>query len=214
MDWRCYIFRLNVRGISGTHKMKGQIILSFFLSIMALNSCTSSDYAPKPRGYYHIELPKKAYKSFDRNCPFSFDYPVYAKVVADGGTDTRPCWYNLSFARFNARLHMTYYDINSKNEYQGLIEDARTLAFKHTVKANAIDQKIINYPEKKLYGVYYAIEGNTASSVQFFLTDSIGHYFRAALYFNEKPQYDSIQPVVSFIKEDLDRMIDTFKWKN
>ena len=109
---------------------------------------------------------------------------------------------------------MTYYDMNSKDEYYGLVEDARTLAFKHTVKANAIDQKIINYPEKKLYGIYYAIEGNTASSLQFFLTDSVGHYFRAALYFNERPQYDSIQPVVSFIKEDIDRMIDTFKWKN
>ncbi len=93
-----------------------------------------------------------------------------------------------------------------------LVEYARELAFKHTVKANAIDQKIINYPDKKVYGVYYAIDGNTASSVQFFLTDSVNHYFRGALYFNERPQYDSIQPVVSFLKEDIDVMIKTFTW--
>jgi gliding motility-associated lipoprotein GldD len=109
---------------------------------------------------------------------------------------------------------MTYYDVLSKNEYEGLVEDARTFAFKHTVKANAIDQKLINYPDRKVYGIYYAIEGNTASSVQFFLTDSVKHYFRGALYFNERPQYDSIQPVVAFIKKDLDKMISTFKWNN
>ncbi|RYE42217.1 MAG: gliding motility lipoprotein GldD [Sphingobacteriales bacterium] len=194
--------------------MKGQIIFAFFLFFIVSSSCTNSNYSPKPRGYFNIELPEKAYKHFDTSCPFTFDYPVYANVMADNGKDTQPCWYSLSFARFNARLHMTYYGVGSENEYYALVEDARTLAFKHTVKANAIDQKIINYPDKKLYGIYYAIEGNTASSVQFFLTDSVGHYFRAALYFNEKPQYDSIQPVVTFIKEDIDRMIDTFKWKN
>lgn len=109
---------------------------------------------------------------------------------------------------------MTYYDISSKKEYENLIEDARTFAFKHTVKANSIDQRVIHRPDQKVYGIYYSIEGNTASSVQFFLTDSVKHYFRGALYFNERPQYDSIQPVVNFIKKDIDRMIDTFKWKN
>jgi len=189
--------------------------ITFFcvsMLIMSLYACTGRDYSPKPRGYFNIEMPKKKYTTFNNGCAFSFDYPVYAEMLKDSSRDTRPCWYNLSFNRFNARLHLTYYDISSKKEYEGLIEDARTFAFKHTVKANSIDQRLINYPEKKVYGVYYAIEGNTASSVQFFLTDSTKHYFRGALYFNERPQYDSIQPVVSFIKKDIDRMISTFKW--
>jgi gliding motility-associated lipoprotein GldD len=188
----------------------------FYLAMVSilLFACNGNSYSPKPRGYFNIEFPEKEYRPFDKNCPFTFDYPVYAEIEADNNKDARSCWYNLSFPRFNGRLHLTYYDVTSKKEYEGLAEDARTFAFKHTVKANAIDQKVINYPEKKVYGIYYAIEGNTASSVQFFLTDSTKHYFRAALYFNEKPQYDSIQPVVSFIKKDIDRMISTFRWKN
>nr|WP_068889956.1 gliding motility lipoprotein GldD [Pedobacter panaciterrae] len=186
-----------------------------FMLIVLLSACTSgSEYSPKPRGYFNIEMPKKVYRTFNNGCAFSFEYPVYAEMLKDSSKDTRPCWYNLSFSQFNGRLHLTYYDVSSKKEYEGLVEDARTFAFKHTVKANSIDQKLINYPEKKVYGVYYAIEGNTASSVQFFLTDSTKHYFRGALYFNERPQYDSIQPVVSFIKKDIDRMIGTFKWIN
>jgi len=194
--------------------MKRYFFLFFCACILAFSACNSNNYTPKPRGYFKIDFPAKSYQSFDKGCSFSFDYPTYANLVADSSAGTQPCWFNLAFPQFNGRLHLTYYDVTSKGEYENLVEDARTFAFKHTVKANAIDQKVINYPEKKVYGIYYAIEGNTASSVQFFLTDSTKHYFRAALYFNERPQYDSIQPVVNFIKKDLDRMISTFKWKN
>jgi gliding motility-associated lipoprotein GldD len=186
----------------------------FFALVMAFSACTSNNYSPKPRGYFHIEFPAKKYQTFKSDCAYTFDYPVYAQMQPDQSADTRPCWYNLSFPQFNGRLHLTYYDVSSKKEYERLVEDAHTFAFKHTVKANSIDQKVIGYPENRVYGVYYAIEGNTASSVQFFLTDSVKHYFRAALYFNERPQYDSIQPVVAFIKKDIDEMIRTFKWKN
>lgn len=187
-------------------------LICFLLCCTA--ACTNESYSPKPRGYFQISFPKKEYQSYHTGCPFTFDYPTYAKIGPDQERDAGNCWNNLNFPRFNARLHLTYYDVSSAKEYYGLVEDARTLAFKHTVKANAIDQKLINFPERKVYGVYYAIEGNTASSVQFFLTDSAKHYFRGALYFNERPQYDSIAPVVSFIKKDIDRMIDTFRWKN
>ncbi|MEJ7556845.1 MAG: gliding motility lipoprotein GldD [Pedobacter sp.] len=194
--------------------MRGFIVLIFMGFVAMLSSCGGESYSPKPRAYYKIEFPKKEYRIFDKGCAYSFEYPVYADMVAEGGNPGAPCWYNLYFKQFNGKLHMTYYDVLSRNEYEGLVEDARTFAFKHTVKANAIDQKLINYPDKKVYGIYYAIDGNTASSVQFFLTDSVKHYFRGALYFNERPQYDSIQPVVAFIKQDLDRMISTFKWNN
>lgn len=194
--------------------MKMYFFLFAFVCLLAFSACNRNSYTPKPRGYFKIDFPVKSYQLYDNECPFSFEYPDYANMVADNTKGAEPCWYNLTFPQFNGRLHLTYYGISSKKEYENLIEDARTFAFKHTVKANAIDQKVINYPEKKVYGVYYAIEGNTASSVQFFLTDSLKHYFRAALYFNERPRYDSIQPVVSFIKKDLDRMISTFKWKN
>jgi len=193
--------------------MKTSLLSIICLVLCCAAACTNESYSPKPRGYYHIAFPKKAYVAYSGGCPFTFDYPVYADMQADQNRGADPCWKNLNFPGFNARLHLTYYDVSSANEYYSLVEDARTLAFKHTVKANAIDQKLINFPEKKLYGIYYSIEGNTASSLQFFLTDSAKHYFRGALYFNERPQYDSVAPVVSFIKKDIERMIDTFKWK-
>lgn len=184
-----------------------------FILLLILTACGGHDYSPKPKAYYRIEFPKKQYTEFKQPVPFSFEYPIYANIEQDRSRDAHKDWYNLHFKQFNGFLHLTYYDVSGKGEYDEMVEDARKLAFKHTIKATAIDQKLINYPDRRVYGIYYAIEGNTASSVQFFLTDSAKHYFRGALYFNERPQYDSIEPVVKFIKKDIDKMISTFRWK-
>lgn len=191
-----------------------QIIFLPFTLLLGFSACRNNDYSPKPKAYYRIEFPEKSYHTFNAPVPFGFSYPVYASVEQDNSRDARANWYNLHFKQFNGYLHLTYYDVYGKEAFNEMVEDARKLAFKHTIKASAIDQKLINYPEKKVYGIYYAIEGNTASSVQFFLTDSMKHYFRGALYFNERPQYDSIAPVIKFIKTDIDTLISTFKWKN
>ncbi len=192
--------------------MRNNILILFICLLLC--ACTSDSVnTPKPKGYYRINLPKKAYRMFNGNCPFTFEYPVYAEMVPDTDKNAQPCWNNLNFPQFNGQIHLTYHGVFSEKAYNNMTELARVLAMKHTIKASAIDQKLISYPYKKVYGIYYAIEGNTASSVQFFLTDSAKHYVRGALYFNERPQYDSIQPVIRFIKKDIDRMIETFKWK-
>lgn len=185
-------------------------ILFFICSILV--SC-SADYTPKPRGYFRIDLPEKKYQTYSSGCPYTFDYPVYAQVQPDKNREAKPCWLDVSYPGFNGRIHLSYQSINSEKQFNQLIEDARTFAFKHTVKATAIDEAMISYPDRKVYGIYYSIEGNTASSVQFFLTDSTQNYLRGALYFNEQPRLDSIKPVLDFIKKDIDLMIKTFKWK-
>lgn len=189
--------------------------LYLLLLAFAISSCAgSSDYSPKPRGYFRIEYPKKNYLNFKQNPHYSFDYPAYAKMLVDSTEAQQANWYNLSFPQFNAKLHISYYEFGSKEEFNKLVEDARKLAFKHTVKATGIDEGRINIPERKVYGIYYSISGNTASSTQFILTDSAKNFLRGALYFNEKPQEDSIQPIIDFIKVDIDRMIKTFKWQS
>jgi hypothetical protein len=47
----------------------------------------------------------------------------------------------------------------------------------------------------------------------FTVTDSTRHYLRGALYFNSEPRLDSIQPVLTFLKKDVDVLIKTLKWK-
>lgn len=193
--------------------MNRNFLLGLFSSCILVHSC-AGDYTPKSRSYFRIDFPEKKYQSYSGDCPYSFDFPVYAQILPDKDKEAKPCWIDVYYPQFNGRIHISYQSFSSREQFNQLVEDARTFAFKHTVKATAIDEAMISYPEKKVYGIYYSIDGNTASSVQFFLTDSTKNYLRGALYFNEQPRLDSIQPVLDFIKKDVDQMIKTFKWKN
>lgn len=191
----------------------GAITLLILASAILLNVSCTENYAPKPRGFFRINLPEKSYQRYAGPCPFSFEYPSYSIISPDSSINAEPCWQNISLPQFNATIHLSYHPIKSAENLNELSEDSRTFAFKHTSKATSIDEARINNPEKKIYGIYYTIEGNTASFAQFYLTDSTRHYLRAALYFNEEPRADSIKPVLSFIKKDMDMLIKSFNWK-
>ena len=189
-------------------------IALLLVSLCFLAACNGNhDYSPKPRGYFRINFPKKTYRQYEEGCPFTFVYPQYAKIEPDTKPDAKPCWLNLQFPQFEGTLHLSYEHINSQKEFEQLIEDAHKLSFKHTVKATSIDQGVISYPDWKVYGIYYTIDGNAASSVQFYLTDSTKNYIRGALYFYTEPRLDSIQPVLNFVKQDVNLMIKSFRWK-
>lgn len=189
------------------------IFIVIVLSITGFPGCTAH-YTPKPRGFFRIDLPEKAYQPLSlSSCPFVFDLPVYAVMEPDRSIDAQPCWADILFEQFNARIHLSYLPIDDDTPLDELVEDARTFAFKHTIKATAIDQQRISRPEDDVYGLKYEIRGNTASSIQFFVTDSARHYLRGALYFNEKPRLDSIQPVLDFIRADIDVLVQSIRWK-
>jgi gliding motility-associated lipoprotein GldD len=205
--------------------------LSFlFIALFFVSAChsNSNDYTPKPRGYFRIVFPKKEYQRFDSSYPFSFLYPKYAVIENDSNLAKDKKYIdpkhkrllnmkylmNMQFPQFHGTLHLSYESITSKEVFEKLIEDSHSFAYKHTVKASGIRQELIYNPQAKIFGIYYTIGGNAASSAQFFLTDSTRNYIRGALYFNSEPRLDSIQPVLDFVKKDMDVMIGSFKWKN
>ncbi len=146
-----------------------------------------------------------------QSVPYTFEYPSYGKIVPDTDYITEPCWINIDFPEFDGKIHISYKEVNQNlNDF---IEDSRTLTYKHTIKAEAIKETVYTNPERKVHGILYDIKGNAASSIQFYLTDSNAHFLRGALYFNVQPDRDSLAPVISFIREDIIHMVESFAWK-
>jgi gliding motility-associated lipoprotein GldD len=188
-----------------------QLAKGFWLFLFLCIAGCEGSYTPKPRGYFRIQFPKKEYLQYKADAPYTFEYPAYAIVSKDTDRNTEPYWINIYFPKYKGQLHVSYKAL--KNDLNKYIEDSRTLAYKHTVKADAIDEEPIQTPYH-VSGILYAIEGNTASSTQFYITDSTKHFLRASLYFNIPPKSDSLAPVLQFIKKDIAHMIQTFKWKD
>jgi gliding motility-associated lipoprotein GldD len=178
-----------------------------------LGSCGGDDeYSPKPKGYFRIDLPKKSYQVYDQDCPFSFEYPRYARIVHDPERLAEPCWLNFEFPRFGATLHLSYKDLN--HDALNYIKDSWDLVQKHISKASAMNNEEVARKNEKVFGLVFNIEGNAASPLQFYLTDSTRHFIRGALYFSAVPNKDSIGPVYEFIRADIAHMIQTFRWKD
>jgi gliding motility-associated lipoprotein GldD len=179
--------------------------------LAGLTACEGS-YSPKPRGYFRIDLPKKTYESFDTSFPFTFDYPSYAKITPDYQSPNEKYWINIEFPNFKGSLHISYKTINGN--LINYLEDSRSLVMKHIPKASSIQDSMIYLPGQSVYGMIYHIQGaGVASPTQFFLTDSTSHFLRGALYFNIRPNNDSLAPVISFVNQDITRLINSFRWK-
>lgn len=99
-----------------------------------------------------------------------------------------------------------------ENTLDKLIGDAFILASKHNVKADFREEVLIRKPNH-VNGLMFNIEGPVASSINFYLTDSINHFVRASLYFKNTVNPDSIAPVLDFVREDIEKIITTFEWK-
>ena len=189
-------------------------ILIVLLSIGALSSCGDDDedvFTPKPKGYFRIDFPEKKYRLYDSICPYSFEIPTYSFINNDKHKGADPCWINVNFPKFNAQVHLSYKEVN--NNLDTFLMDSRDFAIKHQVKATGLDETVIIRDSARVFGLVYDISGNTASNVQFYLTDSTHHFMRGALYFNSIPNIDSLKIVVDYLRKDIVHMIQTFKWK-
>jgi gliding motility-associated lipoprotein GldD len=191
-------------------------LILLILAIVSFSGCKEV-LVPKPKGYFRIDLPQKEYVMFnetnqDNNLPLKFEYPAYGNISEKGDEKSEPGWFNIEFPAFKARIYLTYKDV--EGDLESLIEQTYTMNVKnHITKADAINEQLIYDNENRIFGILYDLKGNTASAVQFYVTDSINHYLRGSLYFESEPNADSLAPVIDFFRDDVIHLIETLKWK-
>jgi len=197
--------------------LKFLLIIGLTLASFTIQSCGEEViYSPKPRAFPKVDYPEKAYQPFDKEyCTFTFDYPEYANIEQDTlffeEQTAHPCWFDITIPSLDARIHCSYYPITKENPFDKLNGDAFDLANKHNLKANYIDDLVIQKPNG-VSGIAFNLEGEVASPFQFYLTDSTTHFLRGALYFNTQSRPDSLAPVKDFVKTDIMHLINTFEW--
>ena len=180
------------------------------LAAFALASCGRS-YVPKPYGYYRLNLPEQQYQLFDSaTMPFRFELSESAYVQPMSGQN-EGLWFDIVYPELRARINCTYKPVNG--HLAELSKDAQEFVYKHASLASSIPEQGFENPERGMYGVFYAIRGNTASPFQFYMTDSTRHFLRGAVYFNCVPNQDSLAPAFDYMEEDLRHLIETLEWK-
>ncbi|WP_222166808.1 gliding motility lipoprotein GldD [Edaphocola aurantiacus] len=186
-------------------------------SFIFVTSCKPEPSMPKPRGYFKIDLPEThAYKTFDSaGFPFRFEYPVYGKVVQDLNLikeEHQPYWINVNFPGINAMIYLSYKAIAPGADLNDLVRESYKLTNAHNKKADFIDAPAFT-TKSGMEGVFYTVGGNAASVYQFYVTDKTKHFIRGSLYFNSAPNADSIAPAATFLKKDIEHLIETLQFR-
>ncbi len=184
------------------------------LALLLCVSCTKGN-APKPYGYYRISVPDTAYIPFSlsreegRGEAYPYTFALSKNAVVQPRND-EPYWINVYYPALDATIHCSYKKVD--HNLRELTDDALDFVYRNASFANAIPECEYSHPEVNVYGVLFDLEGNTASSCQFFITDSVHHFFRASVYCNCPPNADSLAPVYQYLRTDVIKMVETFEW--
>lgn len=187
------------------------------LLLVFIASCRPPVYIPKPAGYFRLDTPAAhQYKVFDEpGFPYTFEYPVYGVIARDtqfthDRVDNR-YWINIFFPSMNGVINLTYKRFSNLAGFDSLINESYGLSFVH----NKVTDGMVPYDVHTPYasGVLYVVGGNVASKYQFTLTDSVKHFLRGALYFDVTPNADSLKPATDFMKQDIEHLFWTLRWR-
>ncbi|RMB56426.1 gliding motility lipoprotein GldD [Dokdonia sinensis] len=181
--------------------------LHFIIVAIALIVCScGGDVIPKPQGFLSLEYPAPIYEKIASACDYSFEKNNLGTVRFKDD-----CSAVIDYPKLDASLFITYRKVTGNIET--LLRDAQKLTYEHVRKAdNIAEEKYIN-DQQNAYGMFYDVLGNAASQSQFYVTDSTNHFLTGSIYFNVKPNYDSIYPAAVYLKNDIRRLMETVEWE-
>ena len=184
----------------------GFLVLWVLLLCIGFTAC-SDPVVPRSYAYPRFDFPAKVYRHLDTTLPYTFDMPTYAHLRIDPDGMAQ----DIEIPQYKATIYLTYY--NRAAALDTLTENARTLTYKHATRADAINEQHHEDPERHVYAMLYRVEGDVATSVQFYATDSVSHFLRGTLYFYCVPNADSLAPAIDFFSKDVVRLIESLAWK-
>lgn len=183
-----------------------------FVSLLACCSC--AEYTPKPRGYFRIEPGDANYLPLPLNdLPYTFTISGLSAVELPPIENIADSWINISYPSLGAKIYCSYLPITPST--LGMAErESRKLVERQAKYLDSVSETSYSNPDKRVYGTLFLLGDESASPIQFMLTDSVSRFFRGALYYDCKTNADSLAPVTEYIKNDILELIQSFSWKN
>lgn len=178
-----------------------------FLSILVLSISCTDEVLPKPNAFLRLDYPMASYQKVVSECPYNIQISQNSYIEFQND-----CWAKIHYPNLKATIHLTYRRVD--NNLEEVLKEVEKLTFEHTVKADVINARPFVNQQKKIFGKIINVEGDVASNIQFHATDSVKNVLFGALYFEVRPNYDSILPAIKYIEMDIKNLMENIEWKN
>ena len=208
------------------------------VAALLLAGCGGGDYTPKPQAYLRIDMPEHEYFLLDTMRSNPGDTMVCPNgdtaIALTGSINTFPfifeankCiewtekdapkgerWVDLMYPQWDGVVYLTYKRLRNAADLRGQIDTSSRMLEKHYQLASGVEEQFYEDAENRVYGTVYHLKGNkVATTCQFWATDSVHHYLRGALFLNCTPNNDSLAPVLNYIQEDIEHLMETLRWR-
>ncbi len=182
--------------------------LLILIILLSCNAC-QDNVQPKPKAYLALEYPTPKYTKLKTNCPYVFEVNTLTKIKTS--RTGNPCWLNIEYPEMKGTIFITYRRVD--NNLRSLLIDAQKLPLEHTSKADEIEVDTYTNEKHNVFGNFYEVKGNAASQAQFYVTDSTKNFITGSIYFNARPNFDSIIPAANYLKKDIRHLMESVRWK-
>lgn len=184
---------------------KSILFVTLILLAITMLSC-KKEALPKPASHLRLDYTEARYTQFESQCHYTFEMNSDAIIKSE-----KECGFTIHYPKMKATIYLSYKPVNGN--INKLLRDAQKLTYEHVIKADDIVEQPFLNTKQKVFGMFYQVDGNAATNSQFYATDSTKHFVTGSIYFYAKPNFDSIMPAASYIKNDMQRLLETLKWK-
>lgn len=214
------------------------ILLWFALAATLFAACGGGDYTPKPQAYLRIDMPEHRYWLVDSLCihpgdtltdgtdttiaitgscktfPFTFEANECVELKEKDAPKGEQ-WVDLVYPQWRGVVFLTYKRLRNAADLRGQTDTSSRLLEKHYKLSSGVEEQGYEDPGNRVFGTVYYLKGSrVASTCQFWLTDSTHHFLRGALYLDRTPNNDSLAPVLRYMQEDIEHLVETLRWRN
>jgi len=189
--------------------MKRTLTIAVVL-LLILSAC--NHYTPKPRGYFRIDFAKPHYTMISlSDLPYSFKVSQLATIELPP-VDSSANWLNIVYPTLHAKVYCSYLNVKGV-AFTKATDECRALVSKEAKKIDEVAEQSYVNDRAQVYGTIFLLDNESASPIQFMLTDSSQRLFRGALYYECPLNSDSLAPVTNYLRDNIRAMIESFKWK-
>ena len=175
-----------------------------FLALIVF-SCNNNVNLPKQKAYFAPEFEIPTYKKISLDCNYSFNINSQASI-----NNIKNCNYEIYYKNLNAKIFIN--QIVLSNSIERAVNTFNQKINKNSRLSDQIIQSDYVNIDNETYSKLYSFVGNSPSNIQFYLTNQTDKFLTGSLFFETEPNYDSLFPYIDYIRNDIKKMVDSFRW--
>ena len=181
------------------------ILSLFFFIVIGAVSCHINDK-------HNFSFDEQNYQTIDTLVlPFQFQTSCESSLLFKRPSEQENQWFDIVYPTMRARIYCSYLPIHGN--FRSLNEDILRFVYRHTVVATQIEKTPYSDLKNNVFGLLFEIDGPVASPLQFMVTDSTTHFFRGALYFDDRNADAVPTDSLAQIRADMEHLIKTLSWR-